>query len=852
MKSLLISKKSIVALLAAIVCVFTLHSSSEAQNEITGPWLWMIAPTEAGRGGKESTDIDSLAVASGGAVTEADVAVNGATEGDVVGNYAWTLGILNEYGDINQMLYDIGMTQNGNLDDFSSYALITLVSETDQPGVTMHTGSDDSIKVWLNGENVFTYAIDRGSSGYQDSFQVNLNKGENLLLVKVSERASVWKMFVGISADVTQKVPSRLSTPTEPVETPTAQYIYWVDFVTNKIQRANLDGTNVQDLIPGLGRPVGIALDMSGGKIYLTDRDRYLHRDHAGKNSIRRANLDGTNIETLVTGGPTVKEGITLDSAGGKMYWVEWGDSIDADKIQRANLDGTNVEDLVTGFFVENPNHDVGPIDIALDLSQGKMYWTNCGEGKIQRANLDGTNIEDLVTGLECPHHIELNFSDGKMFWTDWSAGKIQRADFNGTYLEDIVVGLDGPAGIALDILNSKIYWAERGSGKIQRANFDGTNVEDLVTGLEAPNSIALSIPMETTISIKEEIPYVDATVSLSPAPSESPRVGEQLMLNLKITGGENITGYQATVEFDETALSYVSSANADFLPADPYITQPIITENTVTVAATSLVGETNGDGTLVILTFDVISEEVSTLTLTDVLFSDSEGMLTRPHLLPAELTITPKPAYPAWDVNEDGSVNILDLVLVGQNIGGSITAVPRADANGDGSINILDLVLVAGHFGETTNAAAPDSVVKLDGVDPALVKKWLELAQLENDGSSAFRQGIANLERLLASLIPQETALLANYPNPFNPETWMPFQLAIAAEVSISIYAANGKMIRTLALGHQAAGIYHNRNRAAYWDGKNSVGESVASGVFFYTLKAGDFTATRKMLILK
>ncbi len=213
---------------------------------------------------------------------------------------------------------------------------------------------------------------------------------------------------------------------------------------------------------------------------------------------------------------------------------------------------------------------------------------------------------------------------------------------------------------------------------------------------------------------------------------------------------------------------------------------------------------------------------------------------------------LTPKPAYPAWDVNEDGSVNILDLVLVGQNIGGSITAVPRADVNGDGSINILDLVLVAGHFGESTNAAAPDSVVKLEGVDPALVEKWLELAQLENDGSSVFRQGIANLERLLVSLIPQETALLANYPNPFNPETWIPYQLAKPVKVSISIYAADGKLIRTLALGHQVAGVYHNRNRAAYWDGKNSVGESVASGVFFYTLKAGDFTATRKMLILK
>ena len=98
----------------------------------------------------------------------------------------------------------------------------------------------------------------------------------------------------------------------------------------------------------------------------------------------------------------------------------------------------------------------------------------------------------------------------------------------------------------------------------------------------------------------------------------------------------------------------------------------------------------------------------------------------------------------------------------------------------------------------------------------------------------------------------PDETALLHNYPNPFNPETWIPYQLAESAEVTVHIYAASGVLVRTLALGHQPAGIYQHRSRAVYWDGKNEVGESVASGVYFYTLTAGDFAATRKMLIRK
>ena len=125
--------------------------------------------------------------------------------------------------------------------------------------------------------------------------------------------------------------------------------------------------------------------------------------------------------------------------------------------------------------------------------------------------------------------------------------------------------------------------------------------------------------------------------------------------------------------------------------------------------------------------------------------------------------------------------------------------------------------------------------------------------ARLEDDGSIAFRQGIANLQNLLASLIiPQETALLANYPNPFNPETWLPYQLAVPAEVTLTIFDMNGGTVRRLEVGLQAAGIYQSRGRAAYWDGRNQRGESVASGLYFYTLRTGEFTATRKMLIKK
>ena len=207
---------------------------------------------------------------------------------------------------------------------------------------------------------------------------------------------------------------------------------------------------------------------------------------------------------------------------------------------------------------------------------------------------------------------------------------------------------------------------------------------------------------------------------------------------------------------------------------------------------------------------------------------------------------------YPAWDVNEDGKTDIPDLLLVAEVFGSTNPDNPRIDVNGDGTVDKQDIIIVATHLGESTDAAAPISIALPERLTPETLQQALNLLRAHNDGSLAFQRAIANLEQLLASLIPKETMLLANYPNPFNPETWIPYQLVNPADVTVHIYGINGTLVRTLSIGHQAAGMYHSRSRAAYWDGKNAVGEPVASGIYFYTLTAGDFTATRKMLIRK
>ena len=199
-------------------------------------------------------------------------------------------------------------------------------------------------------------------------------------------------------------------------------------------------------------------------------------------------------------------------------------------------------------------------------------------------------------------------------------------------------------------------------------------------------------------------------------------------------------------------------------------------------------------------------------------------------------------------DVNGDGAVNILDLVLVAQGLG---TDNPEADVNEDGVVNVFDLIQVAGAIGgggAAPSAYSSDSSI----ISAADVERWLALAGGLGVGDANFERGIRFLEGLLAALTPKETTLLPNYPNPFNPETWIPYHLAREAEVTITIHDTKGTLVRRLALGNQEAGYYSERGKAAYWDGRNERGEAVASGIYVYQFRAGDYAASQRMVIVK
>ena len=333
--------------------------------------------------------------------------------------------------------------------------------------------------------------------------------------------------------------------------------------------------------------------------------------------------------------------------------------------------------------------------------------------------------------------------------------------------------------------------------------------------------------------------------------------MGDTFTLHLNAENITDLAGWQADITFDPEVLEVTEVNEGDFLKTDGSATffQEGTIDNTagrITTLSSALISESgvSGTGTLLSVIFRAKAGGKTQITLDSFEF----GSITSDIIpsIPPNITIIVGD-YPAWDVNQDGRVSVLDLILVAKDLGAGTPINLRTDVNRDGTINIQDLILVAQYLGGSTTAAAPAVIAINNGeLTPEMIQAWIAEAQIENDGSIVFQQGIANLERLLTLFIPEKTTLLANYPNPFNPETWIPYHLANPSDVTITIYNMHGTVVRQLGLGHQREGYYTSKPRAAYWDGRNEIGERVASGVYFYQLQADHRSFLRKMVILK
>ena len=192
---------------------------------------------------------------------------------------------------------------------------------------------------------------------------------------------------------------------------------------------------------------------------------------------------------------------------------------------------------------------------------------------------------------------------------------------------------------------------------------------------------------------------YGQAVVSIDPAEVASPAAGAQLSVNIKITNGSGVAGYNVTVGFDTTALEYVEIKNGTYLPAGAFAAPAQVSGNRVTLAATSLSGAASArSGTLATLTFKGVAVKASTIQLIEVILSDSDANPLAVTKRNGEVVV--RASLPT-DLNGDGTVNVLDLTLVARDLG-KAGGSPAGDVTGDGTVNVLDLVRVAQDLGKT------------------------------------------------------------------------------------------------------------------------------------------------------
>ncbi len=752
-----------------------MHETRAEPLRIQGPWLWMIAPTEPGKGGAGSIHTDSLAIASNDQVTERTIATQGATPGDPIGDYQWTFGTIDVAppgflamwfgeGNINKTLRQIGMAE-GNLDDHSAYALITVVSDRWQVG-EIKVSSDDAVKVWLNGQVVGSYAGNRPVNAirFQNTWDIWLNEGVNLLMVKVSERAGKWDMYVGLDVpDPTTLKPMDRPTVLAPgeqrlqrVDRPIVKVIYF--YPQDQAPRGNAAIDVMLKKVQTF-----FANQMGPGHHGFGQKTFALETDEATDALIIHQMQSQHDLATWMSfGSPQTVWRNVWNAANGEIpnRWGEIEPNVDFETAISTHVYLTII-DVQSACFT--------------DLSDG------CKSGEVRGVDgrvlvpLSAESFKWQVIAHELGHAFGLahDFRDDRYLMaypvTDIGLTNVDRISHCAAQWLDAHPAFNG--------------WNIRAK--------DETTLQ-ITTLPSSDNNFLYEGFVEDTDGIHQVQLLVPATAN--------DRYPKGYKLHACTSPGDlGQHNNKITFSFDLSAVM---------------TDQDLVCEDTIPVE------------------FHVI---------------DVWGDRTR------SVALLPKPKdanlVKRADVDGDGDVDADDLRAVFLQLGQ--TGPNAADVDADGIVGVKDVLLVCFVIDDSGGAPALQAV-RLEGATAAAARQVLVQARQGRLTDRIYVRGIAVLAQLLGPLPPEKTALLANYPNPFNPETWIPYHLSEPSGVTLTIYDIQGRVVRTLDLGHQRAGVYRARSRAAYWDGKNAQGESVASGVYFYTLTAGDFTATRKMLIRK
>jgi sugar lactone lactonase YvrE len=569
--------------------------------------------------------------------------------------------------------------------------------------------------------------------------------------------------------------------------------LYFADIGNEKIHRCDLNGTNVETLVTTDISAVGtIAIDRTAGKMYWTDWP-------SATGHIQRANLDGSDIETLLSGlsGPW---GLALDVPGGKMYWTEFA----INKIRRANLDGTGVEDLVT-VGLSHPN------GIALDTGSGLMYWGDGASeftGKIMSANMDGTNVQVLLTDpVIAPQGIALDYVGGKIYWADLGTDSWYRCNFDGSNPEEILLSLYGtPTSVVLDLHAGKMYVAEYGGSNsvIKRANLDGSLVQVLISsGFGAIYGL-----------------------TMGPAAAECSNVSMQDVWMAIVTGME-VYDYAVWLDFDGLGtITEMGAFNVPY-PAGTYAIEPDC-DMTGTVWTDGYVPFTGHVYSDIFAQIDIGTGPFDVLKVTDAgalegcwagaFAQDSTGIY--------------------WDVslNIDGSGNIVSSTGFPGVVSGRIYTESGYLA---GLISMLAPIM-------------PWYQIMFQDVSTDVATFMTGTFGMQC-GDDFCSDGVFYLGRCEVTGVGEEpslqsTAIVQNYPNPFNPRTTIAFDMSRENTASLSVYDVTGRLVRTLL---DRASVPRGRNEVV-WDGCDMQGRPVSSGAYFYHLTTERSAETGRMMLVR
>ena len=433
-------------------------------------------------------------------------------------------------------------------------------------------------------------------------------------------------------------------------------------------------------------------------------------------------------------------------------------------------------------------------------IGGGKIYWTSqtsASAGAINSANLDGTDKKTLTSILAVPMGIAVDTAGSKLYWTN-SRGRIQSANLNGSSIKNVMQNLSDPTDIVVS--NGFIYWTE-GGNSVRRVNISGQ----------------VKIAIDVAVNLN--------TVGGLAVGSGKVYWTEMTSASAGTVNGANLNG--TNFETLATLLSAPMGISVDTAGSKLYWTN-----------ARGRVQSANLDGSMI---KNVVEGLISPSKIAiGGANTETEVMTRQP---------TAKKDNAKYDVNGDGKVDNVDASLVASGLD---TGNAKYDVDGDGTVNFLDLLLIFDNRDDDA-AGAPTVVgMKLSAIQIDVIEEQIDLLIATNDRSPAALRTLVYMQQLLATARPEKTQLFANYPNPFNPETWIPYELATDTHVKITIYNTQGVVIRTLQFGHQSAGYYTDRDRAAYWDGRNALGEQVASGLYFYQLETDEMSSMRKMVILK